>query len=209
MVCKTKIQLITRIGSIAKCLGQVQRMTLVKKQYLKSVVTVFAVTLFFGCESNFKEIQKINFSEFIPNSDADMVNLKYTDSGRITAILISTKMLDYSSVDFPFTEFPKGIDVTLFDKKAKKTFIKSNYAISYKGTNIIDLQGKVRIFTEDGQTLETEQLYFDQKNEWFFTERRFKLSDPKGTSNGQGIDFSKDFKVINSQKITGEIESAD
>jgi hypothetical protein len=42
-----------------------------------------------------------------------------------------------------------------------------------------------------------------------FTERKFKLSDPKGTSNGQGIDFSKDFKVINSQKITGEIQSAD
>jgi hypothetical protein len=32
-----------------------------------------------------------------------------------------------------------------------------------------------------------------------FTERKFKLSDPKGTSNGQGIDFSKDFKVINSK----------
>ena len=123
--------------------------------------------------------------------------------------LRETKMLDYSSIDFPFTEFPKGIDVTLFDKKAKKTFIKSNYAISYKGTSIIDLQGKVKIFTEDGKTLETEQLYFDQKNEWFFTERKFKLSDPKGVSNGQGIDFSKDFKVINSQKITGELETAE
>jgi hypothetical protein len=41
-------------------------------------------------------------------------------------------------------------------------------------------------------------LYFDQNE--FFTERKFKLSDPKGTSNGQGIDFRKDFKVINSQK---------
>jgi hypothetical protein len=40
------------------------------------------------------------------------------------------------------------------------------------------------------------------KKNGFFTERKFKLSDP--TSNGQGIDFSKDFKVINSQKITGE-----
>jgi hypothetical protein len=28
-------------------------------------------------------------------------------------------------------------------------------------------------------------------------------------SNGQGIDFSKDFKVINSQRITGEVDSAD
>ncbi|RTY80975.1 LPS export ABC transporter periplasmic protein LptC [Flavobacterium sp. LS1P28] len=184
-------------------------MTVVKKYYIKLGVAVFAGALFLGCESNFKEIQKINFSEFVPSSDADMVNLKYTDSGRITSILISSKMLDYSNVSFPFTEFPKGIDVTLFDKKGKKTFIKSNYAIYYKGTAVIDLQGKVRISNENGQLLETEQLYFDQRNEWFFTERRFKLTDPKGVSNGQGIDFSKDFKVINSQKITGELETAE
>jgi LPS export ABC transporter protein LptC len=118
-------------------------------------------------------------------------------------------MLDFSSVDFPFTEFPKGIDVTLYDKKGKKTFIKATYAISYKPTGIIDLQGKVKITSDDGKILETEQLYFDQKNDWFYTERKFKFTDPKGVSNGQGIDFSKDFKVINSQRITGEIDSAD
>ena len=178
-----------------------------KKKYIVSVVVFAVITLFFGCESNFKEVQKINFSEFVPASDADTVNIKYTDSGRITGVLISSKMLDYSNLDFPFTEFPKGIDVTLYDKKQKRTFIKSNYAVSYKFTSIIDLQGKVRITSEEGQVLETEQLYFDQKNEWFYTERKFKLTDAKGVSYGQGIDFSKDFKVINSQRISGEIES--
>ena len=177
------------------------------KRYIINVVTVFAVTLFFGCESNFKEVQKINFSEFVPGSDADTVNIKYTDSGRITGVLISRKMLDYSNLDFPFTEFPEGIDVTLYDKNQKRTFIRSNYAVSYKQTGIIDLQGKVKITSETGQMLETEQLYFDQKNEWFYTERKFKLTDAKGVSHGQGIDFSKDFKVINSQRITGELEA--
>jgi LPS export ABC transporter protein LptC len=117
-------------------------------------------------------------------------------------------MLDYSSINFPFTEFPKGIDVTLYDIKGKKTFIKSNYAVSYKVTSIIDLQGSVKITSQDGQILETEQLFYDQKNEWFFTEKSFKFTDPKGVSNGQGIDFSKDFKIINSQKIAGEVISA-
>ncbi|GAA3726149.1 MULTISPECIES: LPS export ABC transporter periplasmic protein LptC [Flavobacterium] len=177
------------------------------KRYSLIVVTVIAVTMFFGCESNFKEVQKINFSEFVPASDADTVNIKYTDSGRITGVLISPKMLDYSNLDFPFTEFPKGIDVTLYDKRQKRTFIKGNYAVSYKNTGIIDLIGKVKITSEAGQILETEQLYFDQKNEWFYTERKFKLTDKKGVSHGQGIDFSKDFKVINSQRVTGEIES--
>ncbi|MBP1224410.1 LPS export ABC transporter periplasmic protein LptC [Flavobacterium sp. 1355] len=177
------------------------------KKYIITIVTVLAVTMFFGCESNFKEVQKINFSEFVPGSDADTVNIKYTDSGRITGVLISSKMLDYSNLEFPFTEFPKGIDVTLYDKKQKRTFIKSNYAVSYKQTGIIDLQGKVKITSETGQMLETEQLYFDQKNEWFYTERKFKLTDAKGVTYGQGIDFSKDFKVINSQRITGELEA--
>lgn len=149
----------------------------------------------------------MDFSEFVPGSDADTVNIKYTDSGRITAVLKSRKMLDFSNLDFPFTEFPKGIDVTLYDKKLKRTFITSNYAVSYKQTGIIDLQGKVKITSETGQMLETEQLYFDQKNEWFYTERKFKLTDAKGVSYGQGIDFSKDFKVINSQRITGELEA--
>ncbi|MGL5112639.1 MAG: LPS export ABC transporter periplasmic protein LptC [Flavobacterium sp.] len=158
-----------------------------------------------SCESNFKEVQKINYAEFNPSGEADSINVKYTDSGRISAILISSKMLDFSTVDFPFTEFPNGINVTLFDAKGKKTFIRSNYAISYKQTGIIDLQGNVKISTEEGQILETEQLYFDQKNEWFYTERHFTFKSPQGNSEGQGIDFSKDFKVINSQKISGEV----
>jgi LPS export ABC transporter protein LptC len=71
------------------------------------------------------------------------------------------------------------------------------------------LQGNVRITTETGQLLETEQLYFDQKNEWFFTEKKFKFTDPKGVSYGEGIDFSKDFKIVNSQKIKGEIDQSE
>ncbi len=162
-----------------------------------------------GCENNFKEVQKNSYSEFVPSGDADNVNLKYTDSGKIKSILVSPKMFDYANVEFAFTEFPKGVDVTIYDNKGKRTFIRSNYAISYKQTNIIDLQGKVKITSEGGQILETEQLYFDQQNQWFYTEKKFKLTDAKGGSTGQGIDFSKDFKVVNSQRIEGEVESSE
>jgi LPS export ABC transporter protein LptC len=173
-----------------------------------NIVTIFVVTMFFSCESNFKEVQKSNLSEFTPTGEADDFNLKYTDSGRIKSILVSPKMLDFTSVEFPFTEFPKGISVTFFDIKGAKTFVKANYAVSYKGTEVIDLNGKVTISNELGQMMETEQLYFDQKNQWFYTESKFKFTDPKGVSYGEGIDFSKDFKTINSQGVSGEINQA-
>jgi hypothetical protein len=60
-----------------------------------------------------------------------------------------------------------------------------------------------------GKFLKPNNCISTKKNDWFYTERKFKFTDPKGVSNGQGIDFSKDFKVINSQRITGEIDSAD
>lgn len=151
----------------------------------------------------------MSVSEFTPSGEADTINLKYTDSGRITAVLVSPKMLDYSMVEFPFTEFPDGIDLTLYDAKGKKTYVKSNYASSFKGTDLIDLQGNVRISNDNGDLLETEQLYFDQKNEWFFTQKKFKFTSLKGVTNGQGIDFSKDFKKVNSQKISAEIDKSE
>ncbi|RZJ71604.1 LPS export ABC transporter periplasmic protein LptC [Flavobacterium sp.] len=171
------------------------------------VFGVLAFTLA-ACEGNFKEVQKLGFSEFTPSGEADDFNLKYTDSGRITSVLISPKMLDYATARYPFTEFPKGINVTLYDKKGAKTYVTSNYAVQYKNTDMIDLQGNVNIWNDEGSRLQTEQLYFDQKNEWFFTEQKFKFTDPKGVSYGQGIDFSKDFKIVNSQKISGQIEKS-
>lgn len=182
-------------------------MTLQKKHLNFLLLALIVVSLSISCESNFKEVQKSNFAEFVPSGEAEKINLKYTDSGRITAILVSPKMKEYATVAYPFTDFPKGIDVTLYDKNNKRTIILADYATSYKSTNIIDLKGNVKISSQDGQVLETDQLYFDQKNEWFFTEKNFKFTDPKGSSSGKGIDFSKDFKVINSQKISGEIES--
>jgi len=170
----------------------------------RNTIPLFAVA---SCESNFKEVQKMGLSEFTPSGDADSINLKYTDSGRITANLISPKMLDYATVAYPFTEFPNGMHLTLFDKNGKQTYIDAKYAISHKTTNIIDLQGNVKISNQNGELLETEQLYYDQKNEWFFTEKKFKFTSPKGVSYGEGIDFSKDFKKVNSQKISGQVQS--
>ncbi len=172
-------------------------------------IGIFSVSmLFFSCESNFKEIQKINFAEFTPSAEAENFNLKYTDSGRIKSILISPKMLDYNSVKYPFTEFPKGIDVTMYEKNGKKTFITANYAINFKGTDIIDLQDNVVITNEVGQKMTTEQLYFDRKNEWFFTEKKYNFTSPDGSINGEGVDFSKDFKIMNTQRLSGEVNKS-
>lgn len=174
---------------------------------IKINVTVFTVALFFSCQSNFKDIQKINFTEFMPSGEADSINLKYTDSGKIKSILLSNKLLDYGTATYPFSEFPKGIHLTIFDDNNQRNYIEADYAISHKLTKIIDLRGHVKMTSNDGKYLETEQLYYDQSLEWFYTEKPFTFTAPnEGVTTGIGIDFSKDFRRITFKQVKALID---
>lgn len=166
------------------------------------------VLLLFSCESNFRDVQRINSKGFNPVGETENINLKYTDSGRVKSTLVSPLMLDYTNLEYGFNEFPEGVHLILYDTNNAKTHVESKYAIVYEGTDIIDLQRDVRIYTEDGKQLTTEQLYFDQKNQWFYTENFFKFTDADGSFlEGPGIDFSKDFKVMNTQRSKGAINN--
>jgi LPS export ABC transporter protein LptC len=187
-----------------------------EKRYIISIMkkfvelfTLFLAILFLqSCESNLKDVQRIYKTTFVPTGEADSINLKYTDSGRVKSILQSLKMIDYSTAKNPFVEFPKSVLVTLIDANGNKTTVVADKAISYKKTEVIDLIGNVKIQTYDGKILETNQLYFDQKNDWFFTEEAFTFRDADGSFlQGLGIDFSKDFKIFNMQNNNGEVNN--
>ena len=172
------------------------------------IAFLLAILFLQSCESNLKDVQRIYKTSFVPTGEADSINLKYTDSGRVKSILQSLKMVDYSTAKNPFVEFPKAVLVTLIDANGNKTKVVADKAISYKKTEVIDLIGNVKIQTFDGKVLETNQLYFDQKNEWFFTEEAFTFKDADGSYlQGIGIDFSKDFKIFNMQNNNGEVNN--
>ena len=106
------------------------------------MVTVFAVTMFFSCKDNFKDVQNIGLLRNKPMTEAENINTKYTDSGRLKSHLISPKMLDFSNREFSFVEFPQGIDFTIYDEKGNKSNVVANFAMMYNDTDLIDLQGK-------------------------------------------------------------------
>ncbi len=118
-----------------------------------SIVSIAFIIVLCSCESNFKDVQRINSVTFSPSGETENINLKYTDSGKVKAILVSPLMLDFSNLEYGFNEFPKGVHVTLFDGKDKKSYVVADYAITYAKTDIIDLQGNVKITSSEGQVL--------------------------------------------------------
>jgi LPS export ABC transporter protein LptC len=172
---------------------------------LKNIVTLFAVAMFFSCNNTLKEVQNVGIETYVPMSVAENINTKYTDSGRLTSILISPKMLNFSNRDFPFYEFPEGVNLTMFDEKDQKSTIKSDFAIVFNKTDIIDLQGNVVLTTSTNDTLFTEQLFYDQKKEWLFTNHPVKFRTKDYITNGNGFDSNKNFTNAQVLKVKGRI----
>lgn len=175
-----------------------------KQILIKSIVATYFVTMLFACNDHMEEMKKMNLSLQQPQTTTTNINLFYTDSGQVKANLRSPKMLDFSQEEFPFQEFPVGVEVDFFDNDSTKNTIISDYAIIYKLTNIIDLRGNVQIVTSDSTVLNSQQLYWDESEAWLFTDQPYTLKMPNGAINdGEGFDANQNFDNFNSRTNTG------
>jgi len=177
--------------------------------YILNIVTAIAVTMFFSCDNNFKQVQKIGISENEPIGIEYNTNLKYTDSGKVVANLISSKYLDYSNRNFPFYEFTDGAILYIYDKENRKSTVVADYAIVYTDTDLIDMQDNVVITTYDNRVLKTDQLFYDQKREWLYTNQPVSFKTDQDLINGNGFDSNSEFTNAEVLEVTGIITLED
>lgn len=151
----------------------------------------------------------MGISENEPIGVAENINLKYTDSGKVKAVLISPKMLDFSNLDFSYNEFPEGVILDVYDDKNNKSVVVSDFGMVYNKTDLIDLQGNVRIATYNNDTLFAEQLYYDNKKDWLFTNRPVSFKQGQDIINGNGFDSDTKFENAKVLEVTGIISVED
>lgn len=168
-----------------------------------TMVIAFAMTIFFSCQTDFKEVQQMGVINKGPLSIAENINTKYTDSGKLKSHLQSAKMLNFSNRDFGFYEFPDGAVLDLFDDDNNKSNVISDYAIMFDETNLIDLRGNVVLHTHNNDTLFADQLYYDQEREWLFTNQPVRFRTKDQIINGNGFDSNRNFTNAQVLEVTG------
>jgi hypothetical protein len=69
---------------------------------------------------------------------------------------------------------------------------------------MVDLREDVVLLTSDSLVLNAEQLYWDQKNQWVFTDQPYRIKFKDGSYNdGARFDSSEDFTTFLSRKNQG------
>ena len=172
--------------------------------------------LFFSCADNYKRVGDEALPLVFPQGVAQNFILRYTetkkalenegiDTTQVISVLSGPVTQNFENLEFPYRTFPEGLVVDIYDELNNKNVITADYGIRYSSTGLIDLRGNVIIETHDGKKLEAPQLYYDQDNEWVFTQNKFKYTNPEeGTvMDGEGMDFNKDFSFLNAHKTYG------
>lgn len=189
----------------AQCYGTKPLMKIIQINITKSIVILVLGAVFFSCNKRLDKLQQSSKLSYLPVSVAENINTKHTDSGRLTSNLISPKMINYSNRSFPYYQFPEGIDLTIFDEQNRKSLVVAKSAVVYNNTDLIDLRGDVVLTTSSNDTLFTDQLYYDQKKEWLFTDFPVKFRTKDYLTNGNGFDANQDFTNAQVLEVTGRI----
>jgi len=183
-------------------------MNLNSKNINRSIAIICLIAMFFSCTNSSKQVRDLLADKNKPIGMAKNANHIYKDSGYITSRLITPLLHDFSNREkHPYNEFPKGVKIVTIEKNGiDSTTITGNYGISFKNTGVSEIKGNVVIINHsDDVMLETNQLFWDQKEKYFFTEDGFRLTTLRDTINGFGFEAKQDLKKWVAKDITGNV----
>ena len=166
--------------------------------------TLFLVSfLFTSCENDPKEIENWTKKAEL-KEEAKTVESYLSQSGVMKAKLTAPLMYRYQK-DTVYTEFPNTLHVDFYDDSVRvESWLTANYGIYYDNLNKVFLRDNVTVINNEGDTLRTPELWWDQNLQKFYTDKPARLDGKdKHITGNQGLEATQDLKIIQFKYPTG------
>lgn len=155
------------------------------KRYKQSIriFTVGILILYFliSCGSDKKEYVNAPLdNETMPSMRDDSVTMLISDSGLIKYKLITNVWSFFENSKDPHWFFPEGIYVEQFDTAfQKQTSLKADTAWNFTLRKLWKLKGNVLIENTQNETFSTEELFWDERQQKFYSDKYIEIKRPE------------------------------
>ncbi len=186
---------------------------------MKAIHGRFGIFIFFllvgciFCVSCKNDIDTINlYKKKEKFADVSVKNAKivFTDSAKTKIKIVTPLLKQYKLEKDPYTEFPEGIEVFFFNAHEEvKSKIRANYAIYYEDEELWEARDDVVTVNNKGEKLNTEQMFWDQKERKIYSNKFTKIKTEDDIFYGQnGFVANQDMSKwrLNKSKGTVQIE---
>lgn len=178
--------------------------------YIKTLKKGFTLLLggvalfMFSCKSDLEKVSVFATELDLPNLSAKNLAVEHTDTGKLQLKFVTPVLHRYTSVEEPYYEFPEGVEVYFYDENQKiKSIITANYSIYFENTQVWEARDSVVAKnTETGETIETEQLFWEQPKQIIYSRVFTKITNEDGIYYGEdGFEAAQDlskYKLLGS-----------
>lgn len=174
--------------------------------YLILTAVLIAGTAFISSCDRKEEALKDLQIKGLPTLAARNVETQYTDSGKVTMLVRTPLIQQYSSDENPYTLFPEGLKVMFYDKQDKpQGSITSKYARYTEKEEVWELRDSVVAVSNKGEVLESELLFWSQPRDKIWSDRFVRFTHDDQIVMGTGFDSDSRFSNWTIKNVTGTI----
>ena len=179
-----------------------------KKKYLLSFIYLLSLLVIFSCENDLEAIQKITFDTNTPDETTKDLHIMISDSGYAKVEIIATLAETFRNKTH-ITKVKDSLRVNFFNDKGKviSTLFALYGEINFTNGTII-VKDSVRLYNfKNKQMLETEALYWNQRDSTIYSLSQIIVRSPKGIVIGKdGIKTTQEFNKYELLKPEGKIQ---
>ncbi|MFI5187473.1 MAG: LPS export ABC transporter periplasmic protein LptC [Chitinophagales bacterium] len=186
--------------------------SIIKLFYSRNFKTGFVlISLFFvsGCKNDEKMIEDWSKKKVMVDV-AKNIESYLSQEGKVKAKLKAPLMFRYET-DTVYFEFPKTLHVDFYNDSTKiETWVDSKHGKYFENLNKVYLWDSVVVINVQGDTLKSNDLWWDQDKKLFYTDNyaEYRTKD-KQIFPGKGLEATEDFKSIIFKQPIGTVEVSD
>jgi LPS export ABC transporter protein LptC len=148
-----------------------------------------------ACENPDDLIKQIT-TKRIGIEEAKEVSINYSIAGKTKARLTAPVMFRYQDT-VPYLEFPKTLHADFYDTSMQiESKLDAMYGRYMETENKIFLRDSVRVINNKGDTLYSQELYWDRSKlgKEFYTDKPVRIRTKTHIIDGTGLDAPQDFR---------------
>lgn len=176
------------------------------QNYIFSFLIMLCFITFISCENDIKDIEAIDRK--VDNVDRyKKIKITYSDSAKIR-VAISAPIMEsrFEPGRKQEDHYDKGVYVEFFDENGDPTsWLSANKAIQYHDKNLVVVRDSVSLHSVSGDTLRTEELFWNSKDERIYTPGYFRYMSQDKVITGRKFDSDQNFSKYSYENMSGQI----
>jgi len=174
---------------------------------IRNIFIILLVFLTFsGCKkSSLKEVEQLTKEKNSANEIAYDIEFIVSDSAKVKAKLTAPKMEVFSQ-EGQYAVLPDGLEIVFYDNHLHpNAFCSANYGMRKTREKVITLRDSVVVVNLKGDTLNTEELIWDERSDKVFSKKFVKVRTKTEIIKSEGFESDPTFSYYKFYKIRGVI----